>query len=97
MCRATVAFWVSPVLVPSHCGVLGVHNCLGEDPAQYWISSGKIDGCLAFEIDQEETTDLGFLQGCHAAAEHGTAVPADVQEDLLVAPGAAVLGWLQHC
>ena len=40
--------------------------------------------------------DLGLLQGRHPAAEHGAAVPADVQEELPVAAGAPVLTWLHY-
>lgn len=40
--------------------------------------------------------DLGLLQGCHPAAEHGAAVPADVQEELSVVAGAPVLMRLHY-
>lgn len=40
---------------------------------------------------------LRFLKRGHAAAQHGAAVPADLQEDLLVVSCAAVLRRFQHC
>ena len=40
-------------------------------------------------------THLRFLQWSHAAAEHGAAVLADLQEEALVAAGVGI-GWVQH-
>lgn len=46
---------------------------------------------------QEVVRYLCFLKRGHAAAQHSTAVPADLQEDLFVVSCTAVLCRFQHC
>lgn len=48
-------------------------------------------------LEEEILGYLRFLKRGHAAAQHGAAVPADLQEDLLVVSCAAVLHRFQHC
>lgn len=45
----------------------------------------------------KECSYLRFLKRGHAAAQHGAAVPANLQEDLFVVSCTAVLRRFQHC
>lgn len=53
-------------------------------------------GGLTSCVGQEVHGYLRFLKRSHAAAQHGAAVPADFQEDLLVVSMTAVLCRFQH-
>lgn len=57
----------------------------------------RIQEHVPHRLCQEVLRYLRFLKRGHAAAQHGAAVPADLQEDLLVVSCTAALRRFQHC